>query len=161
MSRPLAKVVFALCALIYLLPLTAVLGFKFILLPAAVPNGWPDGFSRQALLVLYFLVYLGCIASTGAAWQLAIGWLARGRGWFVAQPRWLKLAALFAPVCVVASAVKFYFAMHQSHATTDPTLMPAAYWENSLRLAWILVIWSLFFLPPALMATWPRREARA
>jgi hypothetical protein len=161
MRSTLAKIVFALFALAYLLPLTAALGFKFLMLPAAVPNGWPDETRQQVFTTLYFVVYLGCVGSLVAAWQVAVGWLSRGRQWFAAQSLWLKLAALFAPACVVAAAVNNFFAMAQQRATTDPTLMPAVYWENMQRLSWGLVAWSLLFLPPALIAAWPRREARA
>jgi hypothetical protein len=161
MRSTLAKIVFALFALAYLLPLTALLGFKFLMLPAAVPNGWPDETRQQVFTALYFVVYLGCVGSLVAAWQVVIGWLSRGRQWFAAQSRWLKLAALFAPACVVAAAVYSFFALAQQRATTDPTLMPAVYWENMERLSWGLLAWSLLFLPPALIAAWPRREARA
>jgi hypothetical protein len=160
MRSTLAKIVFALFALAYLLPLTALLGFKFLMLPAAVPNGWPDETRQQVFTTLYFVIYLGCVASAVAGWQIVIGWLSRGREWFAAQSRRLKLVALFAPACVLAAAVDYFFTVTQLKANTDPTLMPAVYWENMQRTSWGLVAWSLLFLPPALIAAWPRREAR-
>jgi hypothetical protein len=161
MPGTLTRIAFALFAAAFLLPLTAVLGFKLLLLPMAFPTGWPDELSRQGMAVLYLLVFLGTVASAAVAWMLAIGWLRRGRDWFATQSRWLKLAALFAPASVLASAVRYYFTMVQLRATTDPTLMPEVYWENMQRLSWVMIAWSLTFLPPALMAAWPRREARA
>ena len=158
MLRVAAKVTFALFAVAYLLPLTAGLGFKLLLLPAAVPNGWPDEAQQQVRTTLYLIAFLGCIASAVACWQVAIGWLSRGREWFAAQSRWLKLTALFAPACMVVGAVDYYRRMVELKASTDPTLMPAVYWENSFQTAWMVIAWSLLFLPPAAMALWPRHR---
>src|SRR5687768_18524095 len=99
MTGNAARIVFTLLALAYLVLLTGLLGFRILMLPTLMPQGWPGdpGKAQAPWAVLAFFGAL--VVSTCVAWYLVIGFVARGRDWLGRRAKWLKAAALFAPLC--------------------------------------------------------------